>query len=67
MLLDLNVEGVQAEAIDCDDRRNVFHVICVGNKKSIIMQAENMRERDEVSDVSLTSTCGSATRSVTSA
>lgn len=48
LLVDLNETGVQAEAIDCDDRRNVFHVVCVGNRKSIIMQAENERERDEV-------------------
>ena len=48
LLVDLNETGVQAEAIDCDDRRHVLHVVCVGNRKSIIMQAENERERDEV-------------------
>ena len=48
-MLDLNDEGVIAEPLEqCDDRRHVFHVICVGSKKSIIMQAENQAERDEV-------------------
>ena len=48
-MLDLNEEGVIAEALEqCDDRRHVFHVICVGSKKSIIMQAENQSDRDEV-------------------
>ena len=50
LLVDLNETGVQAEVVDCDDRRHVFHVVCVGNRKSIIMQAENERERNEVRD-----------------
>ena len=64
-MLDLNVEGVQAEPIDADDRCNVFHVVCVGSKKSIIMQAENLRERNEVSDVTARCVdCGNVTKHV---
>ncbi|XP_076106261.1 DCC-interacting protein 13-alpha-like isoform X4 [Mytilus galloprovincialis] len=45
--LDLNEPGVLAEPYDTDDRRFVFHVSSPKLRKSVVLQAENERERDE--------------------
>lgn len=45
--LDLNEPGVLAEPYDADDRRFVFHVSSPKLRKSVVLQAENERERDE--------------------
>ncbi|XP_067684007.1 DCC-interacting protein 13-alpha-like isoform X1 [Haliotis asinina] len=47
LVIDLNEEGVIAEPATADDRRFVFQVVSPGNKKAVILQAENYRERDE--------------------
>ncbi|XP_052084449.1 DCC-interacting protein 13-alpha-like isoform X2 [Mytilus californianus] len=45
--LDLNEPGVLAEPYETDDRRFVFHVSSPKLRKSVVLQAENERERDE--------------------
>ncbi|XP_063443526.1 DCC-interacting protein 13-alpha-like isoform X5 [Mytilus trossulus] len=45
--LDLNEPGVLAEPYETDDRRFVFHVTSPKLRKSVVLQAENERERDE--------------------
>lgn len=46
LVLDLNEPGVMAEPCEADDRRFVFAVVAQ-KKKSIVVQAENDREKDE--------------------
>ncbi|XP_021370338.1 DCC-interacting protein 13-alpha-like isoform X1 [Mizuhopecten yessoensis] len=46
LVLDLNEPGVMAEPCEADDRRFVFAVVSQ-KKKSIVVQAENDREKDE--------------------
>ncbi|CAC5407777.1 APPL1 [Mytilus coruscus] len=46
--LDLNEPGVLAEPYETDDRRFVFHVSSPKLRKSVVLQAENERERDEI-------------------
>lgn len=48
LVLDLNEPGVSVEAAESDDRRYVFQVNAPQSKKTIILQAENDRERTEV-------------------
>ncbi|XP_074646175.1 DCC-interacting protein 13-alpha-like isoform X3 [Tubulanus polymorphus] len=47
LVLDLNEEGLHAEPADADDRRFIFHIVAPSTKKTVILQAENERERDE--------------------
>ncbi|XP_029649563.1 DCC-interacting protein 13-alpha [Octopus sinensis] len=47
LALDLSEEGMVAECTDADDRRFCFVVHNLSTKKSVILQAENERERDE--------------------
>lgn len=47
LILDLNEDGVMAEAFETDDRRFMFQIASQGGKKSVVLQAENNRERDE--------------------
>ncbi|XP_025106871.1 DCC-interacting protein 13-alpha-like isoform X4 [Pomacea canaliculata] len=47
LMLDLNEEGVLAEPAEVEDRRFTFQVTSPQSKKTIILQAENSRERDE--------------------
>ncbi|XP_076447471.1 DCC-interacting protein 13-alpha-like isoform X3 [Babylonia areolata] len=47
LVLDLNEEGVLAEPVDTEDRRFTFQISSSQGKKSVVLQAENFRERDE--------------------
>ncbi|KAF7232473.1 hypothetical protein EG68_09678, partial [Paragonimus skrjabini miyazakii] len=47
LLVDLNQKGVYTEAVDCDDRRNVFQIVSPAAHKSVILQAESQLDRDE--------------------
>ncbi|CAL1532089.1 unnamed protein product [Lymnaea stagnalis] len=47
LVLDLNEEGVVVESCVADDRRHTFQLVAPFSKKTIILQAENYRERDE--------------------
>ncbi|KAH9490583.1 DCC-interacting protein 13-alpha [Bulinus truncatus] len=45
LVVDLSDEGVVVESCQIDDRRHTFQI--VSPKKTVILQAENYRERDE--------------------
>ncbi|KAL3853218.1 hypothetical protein ACJMK2_016775 [Sinanodonta woodiana] len=47
LIIDLNEEGVFAEPAESDDRRFTFQINSAKLKKSVGLQAENERERDE--------------------
>lgn len=47
LVLDLNEEGVMAEPTEVEDRRFTFHIGSQQSKKTVVLQAENFRERDE--------------------
>ncbi|KAK7464555.1 hypothetical protein BaRGS_00037890, partial [Batillaria attramentaria] len=47
LVLDLNEEGVIAEAVEVEDRRFTFQITSQQSKKTVVLQAENFRERDE--------------------
>lgn len=47
LVLDLNEEGVFAEPAEADDRRNVFQINTMKQRRLVVLQAENERERDE--------------------
>ncbi|KAF6774399.1 hypothetical protein AHF37_06736 [Paragonimus kellicotti] len=47
LLVDLNQKGVYTEAVDCDDRRNVFQIVSPAAHKTVILQAESQLDRDE--------------------
>ncbi|XP_055881245.1 DCC-interacting protein 13-alpha-like isoform X3 [Biomphalaria glabrata] len=45
LVIDLSDEGIVVESCQIDDRRHTFQI--VSSKKTVILQAENYRERDE--------------------
>lgn len=47
LVLDLNEPGVLAEPHESDDRRFVFQIVSPKNKRNVVLQAENEREKDE--------------------
>ncbi|XP_064632170.1 DCC-interacting protein 13-alpha-like isoform X2 [Lineus longissimus] len=47
LVLDLNEEGTRAVPCEADDRRFVFQVVSPSSKKSVILQAENDRDKEE--------------------
>ncbi|KAK7102909.1 DCC-interacting protein 13-alpha-like isoform X2 [Littorina saxatilis] len=47
LVLDLNEDGVLAEPADSEDRRFTFQISSTAGKKTVVLQAENLRERDE--------------------
>ncbi|KAF8568658.1 hypothetical protein P879_01443 [Paragonimus westermani] len=47
LLVDLSQKGVYTEAVDCDDRRNVFQIVSPTLNKMVILQAESQLDRDE--------------------
>jgi len=47
LVMDLNDEGVVVESCFSDDRRHVFQLVSPSSRKTVILQAENYRERDE--------------------
>ncbi|KAA3677351.1 uncharacterized protein DEA37_0012652, partial [Paragonimus westermani] len=47
LLVDLSQKGVYTEAVDCDDRRNVFQIVSPTINKIVILQAESQLDRDE--------------------
>lgn len=47
LVLDLNDDGVFAEPAEADDRRNVFQINTSKQRRLVVLQAENERERDE--------------------
>jgi len=47
LILDLNETGTAAEAAESDDRRNIFQIQSPTAKKTVILQAESERQRDE--------------------
>lgn len=47
LILDLNEEGTVASPVESDDRRYCLQIVSPVVKKTVILQAENDRERDE--------------------
>ncbi|KAK6175490.1 hypothetical protein SNE40_013948 [Patella caerulea] len=47
LVVDLNEEGLIAEISEYDDRRFVFQIVAPSSKKTVVLQAENHREREE--------------------
>ncbi|XP_059171773.1 DCC-interacting protein 13-alpha-like isoform X3 [Physella acuta] len=47
LVMDLNEEGVLVESCVADERRHTFQLVAPISKKTVVLQAENYRERDE--------------------